>query len=258
MKKAISAFFILSLVLFVNAKPGNSVGIPEHAQEVAPGLYKLQKTADGLEGFMIVHKKNFVKPSGVGGGKKSSGPACYGFLASGAKWKSAEPFLINPSNTQELDAAFLKNNMDVNIGKWETAAGENIIGPSSLTNAALVADTAAPDGVNEVYFGSIDDPGTIAVTIVWGYFSGPPKMRELVEWDQVFDQEDYAWSSSGEAGKMDFNNIDTHELGHTFGLNDQYDAACADVTMYGYAGLGETNKQTLEAQDMKGVSTLYK
>jgi hypothetical protein len=66
-----------------------------------------------------------------------------------------------------------------------------------------------------------------------------------------------ARSDSGEAGKMDFENIATHELGHSVGLGDLYTDACSEQTMYGYADNGETKKRTLEAGDIKGVQELY-
>ena len=58
-----------------------------------------------------------------------------------------------------------------------------------------------------------------------------------MEWDQVYDQKDFDWSLDGEPGKMDFENIVTHELGHAFGLDDLY-TECTEETMYGYASEG--------------------
>ena len=109
----------------------------------------------------------------------------------------------------------------------------------------------------KVYFADIGQSGVIGVTIVWGVFSGPPHNRKLVEWDQVYDDVDFDWSISGEAGKMDFEYIATHELGHSIGLDDLYEGACSEETMYGYAGYGETKKRSLEAGDIIGVKKLY-
>ena len=87
-------------------------------------------------------------------------------------------------------------------------------------------------------------------------FLGPPKNRVLVEWDQVYDQVDYDWSSSGEAGKMDFENIATHELGHSVGMGHP-SSECIEETMYAYAGYGETKKRDLNAGDIAGINGLY-
>ena len=74
----------------------------------------------------------------------------------------------------------------------------------------------------------------------------------------VLNDVDYACSATGEATKMDLDNIVTHELCHAVGMGDLYDSACGEETMYGYATYGETKKQTLNAGDIAGISKLYK
>jgi hypothetical protein len=230
--------------------------IPASAVEVAPGVYYLgQRLRDGevVEGFAFVHyHKNFVK-GGRGGGASS----CYAFLARGAKWKTIEPYLVNPWNTRGLNEAFVAANMAFDIVKWENASGVDILGYGNITNETLEADFDNPDDKNEVYFGDVAQNGAIAITIVWGVFSGPPSQRRLIEWDQVFDQVDFDWSANGEPNKMDFENIATHELGHSVGLSDLYDNKCSEQTMFGYADYGETKKRTLESGDVNGVRELY-
>ncbi len=70
---------------------------------------------------------------------------------------------------------------------------------------------------------------------------------------------DFDWSLSefGVAGTMDFDNIATHELGHSVGLDDLFTEACSEETMYGFAAEGEINKKTLEGGDMAGILKLY-
>lgn len=257
----------------------NPVTIPSKAIEVAPGIFYLGTAIDKgrvVEGYAFInYKKGFGKPGTIcgngicepgenankcpadcGGGEEPTS-SCYGFLAKGAKWKIVEDYIVNPANTRGLDETVIASNLATDIGKWETAAGVDILGIGSTTSETLVADTISPDKKNEVYFADIGQSGAIAITIVWGYFSGPPFARELVEWDQVYDQVDFDWSANGEAGKMDFENIATHELGHSVGLDDLYTSECSEQTMYGYADYGETKKRTLEAGDIKGVQELY-
>jgi hypothetical protein len=220
------------------------------------------QSGEVVEGYAIVHYKKGQARSAFA---KSGSTQCYGFLAKGAKWKTVEPWLMNPGNTQGLDQAALFANFSSNVSKWEDGAdgtmgngfGVDILGFGSSTFQSLVTDTSAPDGMNEVYFGSIADPGAIGVTTVWGIFSGPLPNRKLVEWDMVFDQVDFGWSASGEAGKMDFENIATHELGHAAGLGDLYNFTCSEQTMYGYATEGETKKRDLNSGDIAGINSLY-
>ncbi len=273
-REVVSVLFVFAFLMasvFVIAKPdfvlasnensGVAVVIPSHAVEVADGVFSLGTAViDGkkVEGMMFIHyKRENAKPPWAGGGKgDKGGSTCYAFLAKGAKWKNLESWVVNPANTEGLSDGFVFSNLASDIQKWGDASSFNILGDGSTTTATLVADTSSPDNQNEVYFGSIDSPGAIAVTIVWGIFSGPPRGRELVEWDMVYDQVDFDWSASGEAGKMDFENIATHELGHAVGMGHP-GSTCLEETMYAYAGYGETKKRDLNAGDIVGISKLY-
>ncbi|MDP3998265.1 MAG: matrixin family metalloprotease [bacterium] len=216
-----------------------------------------------VEGLAIIHRqKNPAKP---GGAKPGTG-TCYGYLSQGARWKTVEPWIVNPANTRGLGGMTVFNILENGVAKWENATdgnvtnsfGIDVFGPGGSTSATLVADTASPDNLNEVYFADITGSGTIAVTIVWGIWGGPIPQRQLVEWDQIYDDVSFDWSaeSSGVSGKMDFDNIATHELGHSFGMGDLYNT-CTQETMYGYAGNGETQKRDLNSGDISGIDKLY-
>jgi hypothetical protein len=266
---ALALAVFLGLASVVAARPQlpnqaneNAFELPETAAEVAKDVYYLgeARDVDGrlVEGYAYVYRRDaYAKPPWAGGGN-NKGSSCYQFLSKGAKWKSSEDWVVNSSNSRGLNGSFVLSNLASDIGKWEDAANYNILGDGLSVNYPLIADTVSPDDNNEVYFSNISDPQAIAVTIVWGIWGGPPPGREIVEWDQVYDDVDFDWSSSGEPGKMDFENIATHELGHSVGLADLYESACSEETMFGYAGNGETKKQTLEAGDIQGALELYK
>jgi len=278
---------IVALAAKPNSVPNKAiVSIPNNAKKIKDGLYYLGKKnhkGKQVEGYAIFrYKKVPTKPDiecGNGicepgeninkcpqdcGGSDNNEPdtsSCYTFLAKDAKWKSVEPYLVNPSNQEGLDETYLSVNLEQDILKWENYAEQEIIGFGFLTDEILIADTESPDDKNEVYFGEIAEPNAIAITIIWGVFSGPPPFRELIEWDQVYNQVDYDWSADCAIqdcnAKMDFENIATHELGHSAGLGDIYDSSCELVTMYGYAGFGEINKRSLEDGDINGINKLY-
>ena len=42
--------------------------------------------------------------------------------------KTIEPYLVDPINTRGLDEGFIASNVALDISKWETAAGVNILG----------------------------------------------------------------------------------------------------------------------------------
>ena len=212
-------------------------------------------TGKQVEGWAIIHRQdNLAKP----GGGKPGANTCYGYLARGARWKAVEPWVANLTNSRNLDQTTLFNLLGGGVNKWEGAAGWDVLGAGTTTADALAADTVAPDSQNEVYFADISDANAIAVTIVWGIFSGPPGGRELVEWDQVYDDTTFDWSAEavGVADKMDFDNIATHELGHSVGMADLYNT-CTDETMYGYSAAGEIKKRDLNIGDINGINSLY-
>lgn len=242
---------------------GKPVTIPDHAKEVAPGVYYLGEAKDRdrtVEGYMYVrryhHKSGHDREGGGNGGGGDADSSCYAFIGKDAEWKTAENWVVNTENDEGLDGPFVIDNLNKSIVKWESNATAEILGTGSTTGKTLDADTQSPDDRNEVYFGSIDSSGAIAVTIVWGVFRGPPSSRELVEWDQVYDQVEFDWSDSGTAEEMDFENINSHELGHTVGM-DHPDDSCTEETMYAYADTGETKKRSLESGDKAGVTELY-
>lgn len=221
------------------------------------------KTKEAVEGIAFIHyKKEFSHTPKHNGGAATT--SCYAFLAKGAKWKSVEPWLVNPTNSRGIDEAYIASNITGDIFKWEDAAdgavngilGANILGGGTTTFSPLTAENTAPDGLNEVYFADVSSTGAIAVTIVWGRFSGPVSQRRLVEWDMIIDDVDFDWSQTGEPGKMDFENIITHELGHAVGMGHPVDT-CAEETMFRFADFGEIKKQSLNSGDIAGINILY-
>ncbi len=284
MKKIIVVSLILGVMLMTiglvvahNKANQRVMNLPAKAIEVAPGVFYLGKAIDKgriVEGYAMFVKpgtecgngicesgENARKcPADCGGGEDPEEPdtsSCYEFLAKEAKWKSVEPYIVDPTNTRGLNENFVKKNLALDIGKWEDAAGVGVdILGDEISGIVDGADLDSPDNKNEVMFANIDYEGAIAVAIVWGYFGGPPPFRELVEWDMVFDDVDFNWGI-GEAEKMDFENIATHELGHAVGLDDLYKDLCSEQTMYGYATEGETKKRSLESGDITGIRALY-
>ena len=256
-----------------NASDKAKVKVPENAVEIAPGIFHLGSVihhGEVVEGLMVFHHRpGHTGGPGGGGGDDTGGTTggddggCYSFLAKGAKWKTVENWVVNPSNIRELELTEfdILTHLSNNTKQWEDASGTDILGAGAETTDTLVADTTSPDDKNEVYFADVDSPGAIAVTIVWGHFSGPPFARDLIEWDQVYDDVDYDWSLNApadEGAQMDFDNIAAHELGHSVGMgHSPTDDVCLEQTMYPTADYEEIIKRTLELGDRTGVSKLY-
>ena len=116
---------------------------------------------------------------------------------------------------------------------------------------------SAADGVNVVAFGGAS--GGIAVTRTW-YWTDT---GEVAESDVIFSS-NLAWSitnpGAGDCGgatnAYDVQNIATHEFGHQVGLNDLYNSADRDLTMYGYGTMKELKKDTLGSGDISGAHAI--
>ncbi len=205
----------------------------------------------------IHYKKGYAKPDWAGGKGKPKEKKCYSFLAKGAKWKSqiGEAYKINPLRSG-LDYGFVQAAIDAGTDEWEKY-GPNIFGASEI-DESLTYDGETWDGVNTIDFGPYSNDNVIAVTTVWGYFSGPPRAREIVEWDMLFNTY-WNWGDGNnpESSVMDLQNIATHELGHSAGMDHPSDT-CTEETMYAYSKLDETKKRDLNTGDINGIVELYK
>ncbi len=206
----------------------------------------------GLEKIVFIHyKKGFGKPPWAGGGAKEKESKCYDFLGKGLKWDEAD-LPINYIISSALDSDPIRPAVE----EWDYWTGSEVFGSYDYDDYASW-DADAPDGRNELVFGNYPEHGVIAVTVIWGYFSGPPSGRKIVEFDILFDT-DYVWGDVDlDSSVMDIQNIATHEIGHGLGLADLYETACSTETMYGYSQEGEIKKRDLNDGDKTGIQELY-
>jgi hypothetical protein len=115
------------------------------------------------------------------------------------------------------------------------------------------------NSTNLIYFDTTPPDGGpyVAATYIWTNTGG----TNILECDLVFNDRDYTWwdGSTGTCGgnKMDIRNVATHELGHFLCLDDLYGLGDSQKTMYGYVGNCETNKRTLEQDDINGIIAIY-
>ncbi|MBI4758673.1 MAG: matrixin family metalloprotease, partial [Chloroflexi bacterium] len=108
----------------------------------------------------------------------------------------------------------------------------------------------AYDGENSILWQQADT-GSIATCWSWWLLADP---RTIIEFDIEFNDFSYTWATDGSAGKMDVQDVATHELGHVLQLLDLYGTADSEQTMYGYGSTGETKKRSLESDDITGIS----
>jgi hypothetical protein len=154
-------------------------------------------------------------------------------------------YYVNPTNSYGFSSSAVVSTISTAVNTWDSQTSYQVFSYKGTTSR--VAGTR--DGYNVISWGSYS-AGVIAVTMSW--VSG----KRVLEVDCLMNTY-YSWSLSGEAGKMDVQNIMTHELGHFCGLADLYKDADYWLTMYGYSNYAETYKQTSGLGDILGLRAVY-
>jgi hypothetical protein len=208
-----------------------------------------------LEKITFIHyKKGYAKPPWAGGGGTGE-EGYYTYIANGFRWWTTEGFVFNPTNSG-LDETLVFDSMVAGMAEWERYGGE-IFGDLD-EEPDWAATAGVSDDKNTFSFGDYGDSRVIAVTTVWGYFSGPPGSREITEADILFNTSGINWGDATvNEALMDLQNIATHEIGHCAGMGDLYQRRADEETMFGYSTEGETSKRDLYLGDIAGITNLY-
>ncbi len=180
---------------------------------------------------------------------------CFTHLSPGTRWRSNEPYLLNPRNLDGMSDSYVEESINYVLQIWENEALFDIFGQGSLISETLTADATAPDGKNEVFFGSLagtPNPNAVAVTFIW--FTA----TDIKEWDLVFNEAVYHFGNAETAplNYYDLISIAAHEAGHAAGMGHANNV-CTEDTMYYTAWSGKTKARTLEIGDITGIKALY-
>jgi len=160
-------------------------------------------------------------------------------------WHVTAKFWINPRNKYGFSTSDVIATIRTAADTWDSETEAAVFSYQGTTTRSA----GRRDGYNVIAWVSYRS-GVIAVTYIWYSDS------QILETDTLLNNL-YKWSLSGESGKMDVQNIMTHEFGHWCGLDDLYDDKDYWLTMYGYASYGETYKRTLGLGDIQGLRTVY-
>jgi len=166
-------------------------------------------------------------------------------------------------NTSSVPASVGTSNWPSIANKAFASWSSQISGKVSIVRGSdTTVSRAVRDGKNIVTFGKASG-SALAVTYTWYNTS----TKKAVEIDTIMNNRfSWAWSDPSSWGNQptcaflgvyDAQDILTHELGHTFGLNDHYTSVYSNNTMYGYGSKTETKKDTLTSGDISGIKILY-
>jgi len=163
----------------------------------------------------------------------------------GFYWHTTINYYINPSNSYGSTATSVVNTITASANTWDTQTSAQVFNCKGTTTRTA----GKRDRCNVVSWGRYQ-AGVIAVTYIW--YSG----NQIIETDCRMNTY-YRWSLSGQSGRMDVQNIMTHEFGHWCGLADLYSDADYWLTMYGYSNYAITYQRTLGVGDINGLQAVY-
>jgi len=256
MKKAfiipILLVVLLAFSFSVHAAKPKSIDLPEQA-----GLYDVPGHPE-LKLRVFVHPDKPVKP-----GKPTPTIPPYTCIETDpnsllsvdlAGWKLPNPWTVKLnvfSVPSTVGGSHLLAIVDNAFNEWLTQIPNKVaVNYNETTNVSR----ANLDNQNIIAWGNAP-ASALAVSYIWY------KDSYAVEVDTIMNKK-YTWYWSQNINcayqnVYDAQDILTHELGHTFGLDDMYENTYADHTMYGYGSKGEVKKDTLTQGDIISVQGIY-
>jgi hypothetical protein len=168
-----------------------------------------------------------------------------GFSADGRHWETLPVTYRINENTGDMTGEGAQ--IQTAFGIWDAAGSTfdlNYGGSTSLTSIP-----GSYDGENSILWVSGLGSGVLGRNYYWMWVTSPP---EVFESDIAFN-EDFTWAATASSTAWDVQTVALHELGHTVGLDDQYQEL-GDIMGAGVQG---QNKRTLTDDEINGAVYLY-
>ena len=159
-------------------------------------------------------------------------------------------------NTSSVPASVGGGNLSTittnGFNSWTTSISSSSSKPVLVYGGTTTKTKSSYDGQNIIAWGRTSG-STLGVTYVRYYTSS----GIVVDVDTIMNTR-YLWTlNTCSSNAYDAADILVHELGHWFGLNDEYDQSYVNNTMYGYGSKAERKKITPEQGDIDGINLIY-
>jgi hypothetical protein len=227
----------------------------------------------GADGSVTVYRQGVLTGHGAGGSpgsvrgaaKPLSACSDAGYSLTGASWSTRVDWYFKTSSTPgeitQSDALSALRNAMRNLTQVNNDCGlKDAVSANSLymggtirsANIGTGSTCSGSDGMNVVDFGNLaaTDLG-YACWWTWG--------RSTTESDMRLNSSEYSWAVNlgGCVGKYSVEDVATHELGHTFGLNDLSEKLHPALTMSLVMLPCQNAETTLGLGDVRGLKALY-
>ena len=205
--------------------------------------------------IMMLYEKDFKRSADeVLPNQTHVGASCSNHIAEGAIWKSPHEVIIDPTNDDGIPRQLFVDMISASVHEWESRLATTVVAGQDTDGCVDGFDGDSPDGKNEIMMGFVEEPGVLAMTIIWGIFGGPIGDREILETDIIFNLH-FPWgNASVNPNVFDIFNIGTHEHGHALGEGHNN---VAGATMFPTASAGETHKRNLLTCEANGLCEAY-
>lgn len=179
--------------------------------------------------------------------------------AQGARWPGESVDMVIDGSMSDLSEESYEAVVQA-LGAWQVAGAGLPVVTVGQGTAGDLGYSRTGDNTNAVMFapdGAERANGALAITVITFDLDRGVILDAdiLLNGDYNFDCYDDDDGLNEPRAAYDLQNVLTHELGHFFGLGEDYEHEQA--TMYAYSLPGETSKRDLEQADAITVATLY-
>jgi len=251
MKCRLSIYFALSFISLavLSATISAVTGAQSREEEEDDEDALTDELPDGIELRVFIHRPRVLKPNHLGTCLSSSNSNVNHFEL--APWHLPGP-IVWSLNRRTVPGSVADGVDGVLTNSFNVWYSDGTFTQGSDTRAKR----ARLDQVNAIMWKRLPR-STLGATFVWYSNTG-----EVMEVDTVFNKR-HRWANfqnspdcQSSPDAYDLQNIATHEFGHWIGLDDLYDDAHRDLTMYGFGAGGEVKKRTLGTGDVSGRNAL--